>query len=263
MIALRPKAFRVLWYLLTQPARGPQARISRTGMAGRVHQRYGDREHHQGGAPGPGGQRADAALPPDPPGLRISRGGRGHGVSLRPLLTETAVPLRHQRRFPCRTAHDAASVTTRARRPSSARPVDSRSQTRAQGMESPVRGGWTRLPAWGCRLGSVRSSPCSAAACPSPSAQASLDLDALHQQMRRLSDLARQAVQQYGGTLLPVVGDRCLALFGALSPRRITPNGPHWPRLPCTSRRPSTRHSRAQPQRGDRWASACTLGSWG
>ena len=49
-----------------------------------------------------------------------------------------------------------------------------------------------------------------------PSAPASLDLDALHQQMRQLSDLARQAIQPYGGTLLPVVGDRCLALFGAL-----------------------------------------------
>ena len=35
--------------------------------------------------------------------------------------------------------------------------------------------------------------------------------------MRRLSNLARQAVQQYGGTLLPVVGDRCLALFGAVA----------------------------------------------
>src|SRR5262249_31684773 len=40
------------------------------------------------------------------------------------------------------------------------------------------------------------------------------DLDALHSLMRALHDLARDVVEQYGGWLQPVLGDRILITFG-------------------------------------------------
>jgi len=42
-----------------------------------------------------------------------------------------------------------------------------------------------------------------------------LGLDALHSRMRTLYVLAQREIQQYGGTLHHVVGDRLLAVFGA------------------------------------------------
>jgi DNA-binding winged helix-turn-helix (wHTH) protein len=42
-----------------------------------------------------------------------------------------------------------------------------------------------------------------------------LGLDGLHSRMRTLYALARREVQQYGGTLYQVMGDRLLAIFGA------------------------------------------------
>src|SRR5262249_12832300 len=40
------------------------------------------------------------------------------------------------------------------------------------------------------------------------------DLDALHNLMQALHDLARDVVQQYGGWLQPILGDRLLVTFG-------------------------------------------------
>jgi predicted ATPase/DNA-binding winged helix-turn-helix (wHTH) protein len=45
--------------------------------------------------------------------------------------------------------------------------------------------------------------------------QAVVDLDTLHSQMQTLYALAQQQVQQYGGTMQQVTGDRLLAMFGA------------------------------------------------
>ena len=42
-----------------------------------------------------------------------------------------------------------------------------------------------------------------------------LELDALHSRMRTLYALAQREIQQYGGTLHHVMGDRLLAVFGA------------------------------------------------
>ena len=48
-----------------------------------------------------------------------------------------------------------------------------------------------------------------------PGGQASVDLEALHGQMRTLYALAQREVRQYGGTIQQVAGDRLLAVFGA------------------------------------------------
>src|SRR5262245_45055322 len=48
-----------------------------------------------------------------------------------------------------------------------------------------------------------------------PDSQTSMDLEALHSQMRTLYALAQQEVHQYGGMLQQVAGDRLLAVFGA------------------------------------------------
>jgi DNA-binding winged helix-turn-helix (wHTH) protein/predicted ATPase len=48
-----------------------------------------------------------------------------------------------------------------------------------------------------------------------PGGQASIELETLHGQMRTLYSLAQREVQQYGGTIQQVAGDRLLAVFGA------------------------------------------------
>jgi DNA-binding winged helix-turn-helix (wHTH) protein/predicted ATPase/class 3 adenylate cyclase len=45
--------------------------------------------------------------------------------------------------------------------------------------------------------------------------QVSVDLEALHSQMQALYAVAQREVQQYGGTIQQVAGDRLLAMFGA------------------------------------------------
>jgi adenylate cyclase len=42
-----------------------------------------------------------------------------------------------------------------------------------------------------------------------------LDLETHYRQLRALYGLARDAVQRYGGTLQPVVGEQIMAIFGA------------------------------------------------
>ena len=138
MIALRPKAFRVLWYLLTQPARV----VPKQELAARVW---------------PDAFTSDTVIESTIKAVRQSLGDSGRtqryiqtlrGYGYRVVVEVTvcpeaaadgeggaaaapeALPLPDRTR--CRVCHHPA----RARRPSSVRPVDSRSQTRAQVVES-------------------------------------------------------------------------------------------------------------------------------
>ena len=218
VIALRPKVFRVLWYLLTQPARV----VPKHEVAAQVW---------------PDAFTSDAVIESTIKAVRQALGDSGRtqryiqtlrGYGYRVVVEVTVCP------------EAAADGDGGAAAAPEAPPLPDR--TRCRVCHHPARAEAVFCEACGQPLADTGAGggvpPCAEAGhtpppmeMPAgerkvvtvlccglpipPSAQARLDLDALHQQMRRLSDLARQAVQQYGGTLLPVVGDRCLALFGA------------------------------------------------